>query len=194
MRRLNVVIDNTLDNSVEDLKELLESKELIIKTLHIKLDELKKENELLLKYRGNPNEAQKFIRTFRSMELKIKENENILQWHINNEDELYRKLEDLENRNKQLLQTINAMSKQSLYEHQLHEQLQQAQEKIRILEQKQVYPPATKKDANGEPISDNTIVQMFNGGMNPNQISEQIGLTHQAIRARLKKLGLYKTK
>ena len=186
--------DNTLDNSVEDLKELLESKELIIKTLHIKLDELKKENELLLKYRGNPNEAQKFIRNFRSMELKIKENENILQWHINNEDELYRKLEDLENRNNQLLQTINVMSKHSLDEHQLHEQLEQAQEKIKTLEQKQVYPPATKKDANGEPISDNTIVQMFNGGMNPNQISEQIGLTHQAIRARLKKLGLNRNK
>ena len=186
--------DNTLDNSVEDFNKLLESKELIIKTLHIKLDELKKENELLLKYRGNPNETQKFIRTFRTMELKIKENENIIQWHINNEDELYKKIEDLENRNKQLLQTINTMSKHSLYEHQLQEQLQRTQEKIRILEQKQVYPPATKKDANGEPISDNTIVQMFNSGMNPNQIGKQIGLTHQAVRERLKKLGMYKTK
>jgi len=74
----------------------------------------------------------------------------------------------------------------------LRKQLEQAQARIQELEKKQVYPAAIKKDNNGNPITSEIIVKLFNSGMNPNQISKKIGnMTHQAIRARLKKLGLY---
>lgn len=76
-------------------------------------------------------------------------------------------------------------------EQQLRKQLEQAQARIKELENKQVYPAAIKRDSNGEVITSEIIIGLFNNGMNPNQISKQLGMTHQATRKRLKKSGLY---
>lgn len=80
-------------------------------------------------------------------------------------------------------------------EQQLRKQLEEAQARIKALEEKQVYPAAMKKDSNGYTITNETIVELFNSGMNPNRISKKLGnMTHQAIRKRLENLGLYGNK
>lgn len=80
----------------------------------------------------------------------------------------------------------------TLVEQKLRRELEEAQARIKELEENHLYPAATKKDPNGNTITNDVIVQLFKRGMNPNQISKYLGnITHQAIRARLKKLGLY---
>lgn len=101
-----------------------------------------------------------------------------------------KQFEELEAENFDLRANMAVMANRNLET--LRKQLEQAQARIIELEEKQVYPAAIKKDSNGNPITSEIIVKLFNSGMNPNQISKKIGnITHQAIRARLKKLGLY---
>jgi len=71
------------------------------------------------------------------------------------------------------------LSNESSVEEQLRKQLEQAQARIKEIEEKQVYPAALKKDANGKPISSQVIVQLFESKMNPNQIGKKLGMTHQ---------------
>lgn len=127
----------------------------------------------------------------RQLKEKDRELERLTQLLI----ETIKHLDELEKENLELKIYKSVVENGSQEEQQLQKQLEEAQVKIQDLEEKQVYPAAIKKDSNGNPITSELIVKLFVSGMNPNQISKHLGnITHQAIRSRLTKLGLYGNK
>ncbi|GAB6152572.1 hypothetical protein JCM17380_13220 [Desulfosporosinus burensis] len=126
------------------------------------------------------------------LQRQLKEKDRELQRLTQLLIEAKKQFEELEKENSESKLYKSVVENGSTEEQQLRKQLEEAQERIQELEEKQVYPAAMKKDSNGNPITNEIIVELFESGMNPNQISKYLGnMTHQGIRARLKKLVLY---
>ncbi len=72
------------------------------------------------------------------------------------------------------------------------EEIKQMQIAIEALEVQvnAVTSPALKKSKDGMVITNEQIRTLFESGINANQIGRQLGMTRQAIRYRLKSMGL----
>jgi uncharacterized protein YoxC len=181
--------DYANDKIYKGLFEQIDEKDKVIDMLLSEMAELKHEKEVLIKRNDPKGEYQKTIKANQILHEAAEQHDKQIEWHVRFQERIFKELGNAKDTIKVLEDQIATIRHA---EQQLLIQLKEYQSKANKLESRHYFHSAIKKDANGNPITNEAIITLYEKGVKIKELSRRFGLSDQQIRNRLANEGVYK--